>query len=55
MKYIPIFMLKFYLANWWTEITEKLEHVLENKYKIAVPLFGANMQHQMKAKQFYTN
>ena len=37
-----------------TEIMKIL--VLENKYKIAVPLFGAAyMLHQIKAQQFYTD
>ena len=32
---------------------EKL--VLENEYKIVVPLFGAALLHQIKAQQFYTD
>ena len=32
---------------------EKL--VLENKYKIVVPLFGAAMLHKIKAQQFYND
>ena len=45
--------VKILLQKCFTEIMEKL--VLENKYKIVVPMFEQHMLHQIKAWQFYTD